>query len=452
MQISGLPFGLIFMAALIPMVSSIIGGNWYHLPAIIAVVVVFLILMSDVKNLRVLFEKRLSCALFIMIILLAFQVVTGRGFVILAAGGYLLMFALFFYNLLLTGNVSITKIARELSFIYKFVIGGLIIETLLIFLGLQPLLVDIINSPGGTGYKNNNPADALRMIGLFQDAGGLNSIFLGSQIAGMLSLFAVIWFSLLKKCNWEQRVTSNPNLWVYLSFIMLLITLNGMTLIMTILSVIINRLFIEKVHAVKTLILMSLTFLALCSLVFQGYLLDRIFSSEVAVLNPNMLASYGLTQELYAISTFDYYIFMFINPLDVWLLEGEVSKLFGVGTQPFLDSKVFISGDFGFATDVLLKSGLLWSVVFLATVLSICLPALKVKLNGSNEQQLLSRLGSVNALISLLWLFSSGHYNQAMQNPGCQMFFALQLALVMYCSRRARGLLSNQLLSRNITN
>jgi len=280
------------------------------------------------------------------------------------------------------------------------------------------------------------------MFGLFENTGGLNSILLGSQVAGMISLFSVIWFSFVKRCKWGQSVTSYPNLWFYLSFVMLLVTLNGMIFLMTILSVIINSLFIQKKKMVKVLILMSLIVLVLYTLISQGYLFDRIFTDEPHVLNTdeaNTFASYGLAQESVGISTFNYYIFMFLNPVVIWLSEGAASQLLGMGVQFFIDDKVFISGDFGFATDVLLKSGLLWAVVFLVTVLVICLPALKVKLTGPSDQQLWSRFGAVNALISLLWLFSTGHYNQAMTNPGCLMFFALHLALVMYCYRRGNG-------------
>lgn len=440
-KISSLPFGLVFIAALIPMVGSLVDIYAYHLPAYLALGVLFLIVISDLNDLRVVFYRQLHWVMVLMALLLMLQVLTGRGFVILGAGGYVLIFALLFYNLLLTGGASISTVVRGIGSLYKFLIVSLIVETLLIVFGLQPLLAEIFNSSNAPGYKTYNQADVLRMLGFFQDVGGPNSPLLGSQIAGMLSLFAVIWFFFIKKIEWVQRVTRYPGLWFFLSLAMLLVTVNGMVFLMVILAIMIDRFFIRKKHRVALLVSMSLLFIGLYSLISQGYLFKRIFSDELALTayQLQMFAAYGLTQELKDVTVVGYYIFSFLSPVYLWLSAGWIDKLLGVGASFFLNDQVYIAGDFGFAADVLLKSGLVWAVAFLVTVLAICSFSLKLAVTGSKELKLWSGLGSINALISLLWLFSTVHYNQAMQNPGGIMIFALHLAVVMYCHNRSQS-------------
>lgn len=441
MKIGALPFWLVLISALMPMICSLAGAYSYHLPAYLVLGVGSLITISARNDFRIAFCRQLNWAIVLMALLLMLQVLTGRGFVILGAGGYVLIFALFFYNLFLTGNVSLATVTRGISLLYKFFIIGLIIETLLIICGQQPLLSAIFNSSNAPGYKDYNQADVLRMLGLFQDMGGPNSVLLGSQIAGMLSLFAVIWFFFVMKSESEQKITSHPSLWLVLSLAMLLVTVNGTVFVMVALAITIDRLFIRKQQRVALLVSMSLLFLGLYALVSQGYLFKRIFSDELALTayQLQMFIPYGLDQKLKEATVFDYYVFSFLSPVYLWLSAGWIDKFLGVGASFFLNDQVYIGGDFGFAADVLLKSGLVWAITFLTTILVICSSSLKLITTGTKDLQSWSGLGSVNALISLLWLFSTVHYNQAMQNPGGVMLFAMHLALVMYCHRRSHA-------------
>ena len=440
-KIGILPFWLALMSAMIPMIGSLAGINLYHLPAYLLLGVLLITKLAR-NDFRIIFCRQLNWAIILMPLLLTIQMVTGRGFVILGAGGYVFIFAIFFYDLFLAGNISIVIVIRRISLIYKFFITGLIFEVILIVFGQQPLLAAIFKSSDVLGYKAYNQADVLRMLGVFQDAGGLNSVLLGSQIAGMLSLFAVIWFFFVMKSGAEKMVVSHPGLWLVLSLVMLLVTVNGTVFLMAAIAITIYLFFIKKQQRFSMFVLIGLLFSCLGALVFQGYLFNRVFSNEIA-LTENQLqvfAQYGLVQELQGISVLGYYFFMFLNPIHIWLSVGWADKLLGVGAHFFLSDQVFISGDFGFAVDVLLKSGLVWAVTFLTIVLVICSSSLKLVTAGTKDLQLWFGVGSVNALISLLWLFSTLHYGQALQNPGGIVLFALHLALVMYCHRRSREL------------
>jgi hypothetical protein len=67
-----------------------------------------------------------------------------------------------------------------------------------------------------------------------------------------------------------------------------------------------------------------------------------------------------------------------------------------------------------------------------------CIPALKKVEIGSKDWQLWSMLGAINALITLLWLTSTIHYNQAFSNPGGMTIFALHFAATLYCRSQAK--------------
>ncbi len=389
-----------------------------------------LVVASTRKGVTILSDKKLSYAILLMSILLVLQVLTGRGFVVLAAGGYVLAFTLAFYGLFYIGTgIAIKTIVRGISFLYKFFIAGMMIETLIIILGKQPLLRDLLSPTNTLGYKTYNQADIPRMFGFFQDVGGLNSVLLGSQIAGMLSLFATIWFVGVRKSKLRGAITVNSGLWVFFSFLMLLFSINGTVLLMLILAIFIYFLFIWRKHRAQFLCIMSLFCFGLYLAISQGLLLERIFSDELAlsVAQTQDYADYGL-HELEGINKQDYYVFTFLNPVYIWNSLDWINKLIGVGAQLFLSDTIFVGGDFGFGSDVLLKSGLVWAVAFVATIFYICFPALKLEAKDSYDRQLWPRLASINALISLLWLFSTVHYPQALGNTGGIMLFGWHLA------------------------
>ena len=106
----------------------------------------------------------------------------------------------------------------------------------------------------------------------------------------------------------------------------------------------------------------------------------------------------------------------------------------------FLDGNEYVSGDFGFATDVLLKTGLVWSVIFVVAVVLLCIPARRPHQRPTSElDDIWANLRAINAVIAIGMLLSTIHYNQALANPGGIPLFGLHLALAAYCdSRRER--------------
>jgi hypothetical protein len=302
--------------------------------------------------------------------------------------------------------------------------------------------VELFSGSATPGYKNYNGADVANFVATFFEyslnAGGLNSVLLGSQIAGMLSLFAIIWFIGIKKSEISVSKTDHPDLWLFLSFAMLIITINGTVFLLLILAIIIHGIFINKKNRVLFLCGISSVLVGFYFSVLAGYLFPRMFSDSIIILDPvttTILSDYGKLSEVEGMTKWDYYIFEFTSPVVIFISSGWVSKLIGAGAQYFRTTSDYVAGDFGFGY-AMLASGLIWMVALVATLFITCFPALRLEASGSNDRKLWSVLGSINGLIALLWLFSTVHYSQAFVNAGGIMLFALHLALTVYCRKR----------------
>ena len=153
-----------------------------------------------------------------------------------------------------------------------------------------------------------------------------------------------------------------------------------------------------------------------------------------------MYSDFGVINQVTGLSFFDYYVFQFLTPVTFWQSLDWIRKLLGVGVEFFLDGNEYVSGDFGFATDVLLKTGLVWAVIFVVAVVLLCIPARRAHQRPTSElDDIWANLRAINAVIAIGMLLSTIHYNQALANPGGIPLFGLHLALAAYCdSRRAR--------------
>lgn len=410
----------------------------YHIPAgllLIAIVITNTSMQSFFSPKK----TSITWSIYILFIIFMIQIITGRGFTILGSGGYVLIYAYVFQDLFLTGaGPSVKRIVHGITFIYKFFIVGMIIEFIIIILGKQSLLAELFYSTVAPNYKTYNQADVARFLGFFQESGGLNSVLIGSQIAGMLSLFAAIWFMYIKMSGISVSKKDRYNLWFIISFLMLILTINGTVFLLLCLAIIIHVLFIHKKHRILSLCVISLAFVGFYFLASAGYFLPRIFGDTLISSNPGQLKEledFGGHSELVFLTTWEFYIYIYTLPVVNFISSGLVNILIGVGAQYFRTTTDYVSGDFGFGYSML-ASGLIWMVTLVAALFITCFTALRLVASGSNDQKLWSVLGSINGLITLLWLFSTVHYNQAFANPGGMMLFALHIALTAYCRKR----------------
>jgi len=444
-KVSRVPFLIVFLSSLMPVAGSLLDTSMYHVPVGLTVVALFISVTRPQNNINFVFHKKLPWVILVIFSVLTIAWLTGRGFVILGAGGYVLICVSVYYHFFRTeSGMSVKTIVWWVSLLYKFFMTGMLIELFIIMAGHEAFLGQLFHSEAASGYKMYNHAYILRLLGLSPDEGGLNSILLGSQIAGMLSLFSTIWFLGIRHfCSKGVQVNRNK-FWIILSIGMLLVSMTGTVLVLILLAFIVYYFLIKAKHLILYLIVMGLCSIGVYLLISHNILFGRIFTQENILYAPGvqLLSSHGVTEsEMGYYSMLDYYTFAFFNPVYIWLSLDWVNQAIGVGAQYMLNSQTYIGGDFGFATDVLLKTGIVWAVVFVTSVLVICLPVLKNVVWGNGDQRVWSGLAATFALISLLFLFSTFHYDQALGNPGGVALFALHLALTMYCQGRSKTLL-----------
>jgi hypothetical protein len=438
-----LPFILVLLASLLPVTGAYINRSLYDVPALLtALTYAVTLFLLPVRQIRMPDHEGVILALSVLAVLLTIQVLSGRGFVVLAAGGYVLIFAVAMVVLFASGpGISLQSVVRGTSFLYQFFLLGLVLETIIIAMGGQPRLAAILLSSNSPNYKISNSADFLRAIGLMQQAGGLNSILLGSQIAGMLSLFSSLWFMGIRALRSSGLAVGHTGFWIALSLLFFLMTINGLNCILfaaacAIYVFLSGKLRVERRFLFAGLILAGAAILYL--LISNDLLFQRIFNGDPVHLQPNdikLYENYGLLGDVEDMTTMQYYMHEFSSPLVRWLHQNWANELLGVGAQYFLEAREYVAGDFGFAIGVL-SAGLLWGLIFVATLFGTCLPALRQVARGPQERRAWSMVASCNALISLLWLVSTLHYSQAFTNPGGMMFFALSFALTLYSRYR----------------
>ena len=73
-----------------------------------------------------------------------------------------------------------------------------------------------------------------------------------------------------------------------------------------------------------------------------------------------------------------------------------------------------------------------------AMVIAVGLAALRLPRTMSKEMRGWAALSVINGMIAPLWLLSTAHYGQALFNPGGMTFFAMTLALAVYCRKRVK--------------
>ena len=404
----------------------------FHYPVIISGLILIAILAKySFKNFNAL--RSLGLIFILMSLILVFQVVSQRGFVILSGGGYIVFLGITFSCFFSFSYLNEMYVIRWFNFIYIFIILTLYIEMFILFCGGQPFLTEMLRTTESAPYKHYNGADLLRAMGFFEDTGGMNSILLGSQISGMLSLFSYIWF------RWQYSLVSsslNIKTWTYLSLFMLLLTLNATIFIMIFCYKFIYYYKYFRKHFFSTILIFIVILSFIYLLIIEGFLFSRIFGSHEVLGSHHIsqFSQYG--HDLIGIGALEYYLFSFLNPIHHWYAAELPDKLFGVGVPFFLRNDIYISGDFGFATDVLLKVGLIWSIIFLFVMLHVCYSCIKIAKMNLKNYPITSTILHTNSVIIILWLVSMIHYNQAMQNPACMMLFSLNLAISVFFKKK----------------
>ncbi len=439
------PFSLIFLACLLPSIGAFFDLPVFHLYGFLFAGGFGLMVLKS-KG-RVNFREfknnpALTLFFFLTSFLLVFQVLTGRGFVMLSGGLYTIIIGYILLKMFSdSGGIPLEKTIQGVSSIYKFLLVCMLGEFLIIVLNQQELLTTFFYSARTTGYRGQLALDIPRIFGLLENAGGLNSILMGAQIAGMISLFSLIWFLGTRKIKLKDRFSPNSKLWVGVAAFCLGLTINGMNMLLLLIGMLFYGLFVYKKHLLPILLGLIVIIGVAFILVKYNLIFGRIFSDSLLVLDSEKLERNPELAALNGITKIEYYMYvMLLIPFSVFYSLDFLDLVFGVGGDGFLNRYSFFGSDFGFGTDVLLKSGFLWAIVLVSFICVVCFKNLKPPPKILDSTGGWSFLASINALISLLWLFSTLHYDQAFGHSGVgNVLFGMHLALTLYCGRRYRA-------------
>ena len=434
-----IPFLIVLISIFFPVFGGLLGINVVHAPTIVLVASIILLIYKQKKI--VFYNNFESYLCFFIIIVLVMHLILGMGAAILSMGGYVVIYAFTFY-LLLRNLKSITPyhFLSQVSIIFKIIIMSMFLEIVLILLGYQYNLELLI-----TGYKDYNGAEILRYFGFWSFYGGLNSMLIGSQIAGMISLFSTIWFINARFCHKEKYSNKTNLLWIILSLLLLIITINVTNSIL-LLSAIFIFIFsqLRKYRITLSFILISSATYFLYLSVKNGYLFHRVFNNRQVNLwqSADFYNYYGILHEVIHLTTIEYYVYVFTAPLRVLLSENLFNQLFGVGNF-YANTQVFIGGDFAYGSAILF-SGIIFVSLFTIYILLLLFKNINIKKYNSLEQRAWVFIGFSSALISFLFLLSTIHYGQAFTNSGVTVIFSFLIAIANYSRYRFNSLLISE--------
>ena len=156
------------------------------------------------------------------------------------AGGNLFLVSFIFLQFLYNRKPELKNIIKGISYIYAFLVFILFIELIIVISGGQIMLAQMLPI-----YKTYNPSEVLNRYGF----GGLNSMLGGSQIAGMVSLFSLLWFLVLYRDYVHFKVIGKGALLflIVLSGILYFITMTGTTTLLAVIAFLMyTRYYLKK--------------------------------------------------------------------------------------------------------------------------------------------------------------------------------------------------------------
>jgi len=121
----------------------------------------------------------------------------------------------------------------------------------------------------------------------------------------------------------------------------------------------------------------------------------------------------------------------------VWLSLDWVIMLLGTGVNYNELITAYVSADNAFTYAVLMKTGLFGASLFLAGIWVACYkPLTIIKKTKNRIIHNWSRLSVLFSIYSVLFLVSTVHYYQAIENPGVYPLFSLIISLSIYCKHK----------------
>lgn len=426
MKISNIPFYLTLATSFTPIIGSLLDLSLFHLPFFLLIFFTSILLITRGYS----FTIKIDILLFTfvtMIVSLLINLSLLRGYTILAMGGYVIFFAFLFQNFYFNNkHVDIKKFLKFFNFFYKSFLIILLIELVLIINGFQPFLAALLD--GIPAYKLHNSFDVGRFISSrFYEIGGMNSIFLGSQIAGTMCLISFVWFHNMEELNYFYNF-NQFRLWKYLALFLFVVSITGTNFLLFLILLTISsyKYFKRLSSKIFNTLLITTVIGGVYYLIENQIIYSRIYNTNLLRLTVDQMEVHERTGTLeYALnlSVFEYYIWSFFVPVKLWYEQNLISQLFG--TSDSIDGKkIFVGGDFAYGT-MLLFGGMLFTISYTLLIFRFIYYFLINKIANNFDVKILQYI----VLAILVLFFSLIHWGQAITNPGIITFFALHIAI-----------------------
>jgi hypothetical protein len=434
-KIKYLPFIIVMISFFIPQTLSyfISWPKVFHAPVFLSLACLILYLIRNKKSILYKTNKIFYRVLILQFIFILFGVITGRGFVVMGAGFNLFLVSFILVQFFYVGKPEPRTIIKGISLLYSVLVIALFVEFIIVILGGQTLLDQILPI-----YKTYNPSELLQSYGI----GGLNSMLGGSQIAGMISLFSFLWFFILYRDYSHFKVIGKKVvlLLIVLSGLLYFVTMTGTTTLLAILAFILYiRYYLTSQKSKIVYFTLFLVLIFIGALLFYNDLLfSRLSTDGKMNLSPiahsvlfDFVSSGNIFFDSMELNIYSFYAFHLFNTAFLWLNQDWGNILFGIGVK--YRGMEFVSADNGFVFAVLLKTGLFGASLLLAGIWVACYKPLTI-IKKTNNRLITnwSRMCVLFSINSILFLTSTIHYNQALDNAGVYPLFALLIALSIY--------------------
>lgn len=427
MTSKNIPFFTLYFSTLLPVFSAFFEFPPIHIPFLI---LSLLSISSGCLSTTFKCHPIQILTLIAFAILISIQLITGRGFVILSAGGYVLLISTLFYHIFSAARVTSLFLLRHFKVYLSVLIVFLFLELFSVILGFQNALSQALPLNNYSGYRLGLPADLLHILLPNQSFSGLNSLYLGAQSASLLALisciFCLVYYSHANYTSRSQVIS------IIVSVLLFLLTFNFTSFIAALCALVLFRILHSKQLLLISDLFILLPIMAFCTfIVSSGFLFDRILSADQSAINSindlQRFSFFDSSSQLTDVSSRSFYIFMFMSPIYAFLSSTPLDALLGVGVR--LSSQYYVSGDFGFFVDVVLKSGVVWSLFFLLFVL---FPTIQLYRRPLSLTLPSGKLCTLSCLISVVLLVSTAHYPIALSNPACLTLFSFSLSTSYY--------------------
>lgn len=390
------------LAMLAPMTANFFSEKFIiYLPSLTAII--FFILT---------FNKNNKVNLFFVVILLTlfghalFQLISGRG---IGSGGILIIYFLVLFFTTHLNNSSASQIMDTMFLINIVIVISLYLELLIVLTGHQDVLINLFNSNIVTKYKPYNSAYFIKSLG-FSGVSGLNSIFLGSQSASILSILSMFYFLLIGEFN-KRHI-------LFMASLIIIPFVSTMT-----------------ANLVFVILLLLLTYYFPNNLLYRRrHIVTIILVLTLAIFSQSMFSL--ILYKLNSPENIEIYLFAFINPIEGFLNLNLIDKMFGAG--------IYVGNsygkDFGFL-ELLKQVGI--SLVALSLFIIVYI-VLKVRFFTKKRSVFLEYdrwrdIALINSIFLLGWLLSLVHYTTAVES-GAREIFAFNIAVSLISIKRMREL------------